>query len=148
MQFGYYDHDSVLHSMPDYKDAAATVEAIRKKYDDEMQLSASEFNRKYEDFLEAQSTFTTPILRKRMAELQDIYERNMAFRDEAKRLLAEMEKSIYAPVEKRLQDAIAEIALKRGLAFVMKGSNNLLPYVDKSVGYDLTGELIMLLNKQ
>lgn len=145
VRFGYYNQDSVLHAMPDYAEAKQAVADLREKYEAEMQHSANEFSRKYEDFLDGQKDFAAPILRKRQAELQELYASNMAFREETIRLLDEMEKDVYSPVINRMSEAVRQLGKKHGFAFILRSDNGSLPYVDEGMGVDITSELISVL---
>lgn len=87
IRFGYLSCDSVLHSMPEYNAAMKNLKELKAKYDSEMKRVEDEFNNKYELFLEGQSDFAPSIRQKRQAELQELMEKNMAFKEEARRLL-------------------------------------------------------------
>lgn len=145
MRFGYYDHDVVLQSMTDYTEAKSAVEKLNKQYEDEMQRAAADLNSKYEDFLDGQKDFAPSILKKRQAELQDIYNKNIAFRKDAERLLAESEKAIYAPVLQRLNTIIRQVGQQYGYAFVIRHDADMMPFINEMIGEDITEELIELL---
>ena len=76
-RFGYFSFDTMLKEMPEYVKAQADVDNLRRKYDSEMRRAEMEFNSKYEEFLEVQSTLVPTILRKRQTELQDLMEKNV-----------------------------------------------------------------------
>ena len=78
------------------------------------------------------------ILRKRQAELQDMMDKNTAFRAEARRLLAQAESDAYAPLHAKLKAAIGEVAAEQGLAFVLNTDNNACPYINPAMGVDVT----------
>ena len=103
-----------------------------------MKRSEDEFNAKYEEFLEAQRDLVPSILRKRQAELQDMMDKNTAFRAEARRLLAQAESDAYAPLHAKLKAAIGEVAAEQGLAFVLNTDNNACPYINPAMGVDVT----------
>lgn len=87
IRFGYLSCDSVLHSMPEYNAAMKNLKELKAKYDSEMKRVEDEFNNKYELFLEGQSDFAPSIRQKRQAELQELMEKNMAFKEEARAFL-------------------------------------------------------------
>ena len=86
-KFAYFSYDEALKSMPDYELAATNVNKLRNQYDNELKKAEDEFNAKYEDFLENQRTLAPAILDKRQAELQELLQKNLKFKEEAKRLL-------------------------------------------------------------
>ena len=137
-RYGYVHYDSVFHAMPEYAGAQASLAALRKKYDKEMKRAEDEFNAKYEDFLDGQRDFVPSILHKRQAELQDLLDKNTAFRAEARRLLAQAEKEALAPVHAKLKAAIEQTARAYGLAFVLNGDDSSCPYVNPTLSLDVT----------
>ena len=58
--------------MPDYHAAMDKVKDMRSQYEAETKRMESDFNSKYEDFLEVQSTLDTTIRSKRQLELQEL----------------------------------------------------------------------------
>lgn len=142
LRFGYLSCDSALRAMPDYAIAMQNLKDLRSKYDAEMKRVEDEFNQKYELFLEQQATFAPSIRQKRQAELQELMEKNAAFKKEAQRLLSEAETEALAPLKRTLQAAITRIGQQQGLAFVLNTDGHALPYADTTTGVDITQDVI------
>ena len=87
LHFGYFSFDKVFHTMPGYAIAKHNMDELRDKYDAETKRVETEFNAKYEEFLDGQRTYAKTILEKRQAELRELMEKNIAFKAEATRLL-------------------------------------------------------------
>jgi outer membrane protein len=121
--------------------AQADVDNLRRKYDSEMRRAEMEFNSKYEEFLEVQSTLVPTILRKRQTELQDLMEKNVEFRKDAERLLKQAETDALSPVRRRLAAAVAAVGKDQGYAFILNTDNDACPYINPEMGEDAT-ELI------
>lgn len=147
LRFAYFSYDEVLRSMPEYTLAQRQVDDLKAKYQDEAKRSTDDFSARYEQFLEEQRTLQPSILRKRQAELQDLMDRNVAFKAESDRLLAEAEKKAYAPVHAKLSQAVSEMAREMGYAFVLNADNHAVPYVDAQQGDDITAALKEALRK-
>ena len=107
LRFAYLSYDKVMKSMPEYASAMANIDKLRIQYDAEIKRTEEEFNNKYEEFLEVQSTLAPSIRNKRQVELQDMMNRGIAFKSEAERLLKQAEDDAMAPVRSKLTDAIA-----------------------------------------
>ena len=103
-----------------------------------MKRVEDEFNKKYEDFLDGQQNFAPSILKKRQAELQDLIEKNMAFKKEAQQLLKKAEKEALAPIKLKVMLAAAKVGQQRGYAFILNIDGDALPYVDSTMGEDIT----------
>lgn len=137
-RFGYLSYDAVMKAMPEYADAQQSLDKLKAQYDAEAKRSEDEFNSKYEDFLEGQKTFATPILKKRQAELEEMLAKGVQFRQEARRLLKQAEADIYAPLRKRLDDVLKKIGTERGYEFILNTDGNALPFVNPTAGEDVT----------
>ena len=105
---------------------------VQVKEGENIERALKKFKRKYE------KTGIVKELRKRQAELQDMMDKNTAFRAEARRLLAQAESDAYAPLHAKLKAAIGEVAAEQGLAFVLNTDNNACPYINPAMGVDVT----------
>jgi outer membrane protein len=138
VKFGYFSFSEILNTMPDRAIADRNLADLRLKYDAEMKRAENEFNAKYEEFLEGQRDFVPSILRKRQAELQEMMEKNVAFRKEAERLLKQAQDDAYAPLRKKINEAAAKVGRARSYAFILNTDGDACPYVDASMGEDAT----------
>ena len=136
--FGYLNYDEVLSGMTDYALVKRNLGDLRIKYDAETKRSEEEFNKKFEEFLEGQRDFAPSILRKRQSEIQDMMDRNVAFKEESIRLLKQAEEDAMKPLHEKLAKAIQTVGAKLGLAFVLNTSSNTLPYIDPVRGVNIT----------
>lgn len=140
-RFGYFSFDNVLKSMPDYVMAQRSIDDLRQKYDAEMKRAEDEFNSKYEEFLDVQKDLVTAILRKRQAELQEMMQKNINFKNESQRLLKQAEADAFAPVKNKLYNALTKVGQAQGYAFILNTDGDACPYVNPEMGEDAT-ELI------
>lgn len=138
IRMGYFSYNAILTTMTDYKLAKRSVDDLRLKYDAEMKRSEKEFNDKYEEFLEVQRDLVPSILRKRQAELQEMMEKNTAFKNDAIRLLEQAENDALAPVKRKLNEAVARVGRERGYILVLNTDNDACPYIDPELGEDAT----------
>lgn len=145
LRYGYLSYDSVLHRMPDYALACHNISSLKSNYDAEMKRVEDEFNTKYEFFLQDQSSLAPTILQKRQAELQELMEKNLAFKEKAANLLKQAEEDALAPVRKKLNAAISQIGERRGLAFVLNTDNNAAPWLNPSMGEDITEAVLRVM---
>ena len=92
VQFGYLSYSTVKKQMPEYTQAQNNMAALRTKYEQEAQRGEDEFQKKFVEFLQGQKEFPTTILQKRQAELQNLMDNGLSFRNQAQGLLADAEK--------------------------------------------------------
>jgi len=138
IRFGYFSYDEALKSMPDYILAMKDMEKLRSQYENETKRAEEEFNSEYENFLEGQKDFAPAILRKRQGELQNMMERNIAFKEEAHRLLQSAERDALAPLKDKLAAVLGKIGRDRGYALIINTDANACPYIDISMGEDIS----------
>ena len=141
IKFAYFSYDEVMKSTPDYSLAQRNLADLKTKYDAEMKRVEDEFNKKYEDFLDGQRSFAPSILKKRQSELQELIEKNMAFKQEAQRLMAQAEADALAPLKARLNQAVAKVGEQRGLAFILNTDNNAAPYLNPALGENVSAAI-------
>lgn len=141
LRFGYFSYDEVFHTMPGYTIAKHNMDDLRAKYDAETKRAEDEFNVKYEEFLDGQRSFAPSILEKRQAEIRELMEKNVAFKAEAERLLQQAEKEAYAPLKRKINVALQRIGKAKGYAFILNTDSDATPYVDATMGEDITALL-------
>ena len=137
-RIAYFSYDEALKSMPEYATAQNNISSLRAKYTDELKRAENEFNNKYEEFLDGQQDFAPLILQKRQAELQELMQKNLAFKAEAERLLAQAEKDAMAPVKEKMTTVLQKIGKQRGYSVILNTDSNACPYIDTAIADDIT----------
>lgn len=145
--FGYLSYSETMQALPDYAIIQQEIDNLQWQYGQEMKRVEDEFNKKYEEFIEQQSELATPIRMKRQAELQEMMEKNIAFRDEAKRLLDDAKAQLMQPLHQQLHAALQAIGKERNYAFILNTDGNTLPYINPEQGEDVTAAVIAYLTK-
>ena len=138
VKFGYLSYDSVMQAMPEYAEMQMNMAQLRSQYEAEQQRVTDDFNTKYEEFLDGQRNFPKTILQKRQSELQEMLDKNIAFKKEGQRLLCKAEAEAKAPIQQKLANAVATIAQQRGYAFVLNTDANAAPWTNPAMGEDIT----------
>lgn len=141
LRFGYFSYQEVFRSMPGYSIAMKQMEDLRTQYDAELKRAEDEFNEKYEEFLDGQEGFAPSIREKRQAELQEMMEKNISFKHEARRLIKQAEEETMAPLKEKLNNALQALGKEKGYAFIINSDNNTLPFVNELVGEDISAAL-------
>lgn len=136
-RFGYLSYDNALKAMPEYAEARKNLTLLENKYDEEAKRVEKEFNEKYEDFLEGQRDFPKSILEKRQMELQELMDKNIAFKEESRRLLRQAEEEAMAPIHAKLGQLLKIVAEDRHLAFVINTDGHACPYISPEQGENL-----------
>ena len=137
-RFGYLSYEAALQAMPEYAVVQKKMADLRQQFQAETLRVEDEFNRKYEEFLEGQREFPKTILQKRQTELQELMERNIKFKENSQEELSNTEKSLMAPLKIRLIETIGKIGRDRGYAFIVDTDNQALPFINPTMGDDVT----------
>lgn len=140
-QYAYFSQQDVYKSMTDYVEVQRSLTTLREQYAAEMKRAEDEFNTKYEAFLEGQRSFAPSIMRKRQAELRELMEKNIAFKQEAERLLKQAEADMMAPVNKRLHDALQRLGEDNGYALIINTDNAGAAWINPAAATDVTHTL-------
>lgn len=137
IKVGYLSCSEALRSMSGYSVMQKNLESLKAQYADEMKRVEQEFNAKYEAFLEGQKDFAPAILEKRQSELQELLNKNIAFKQEAERLLQQAEADMVAPLKKQLDTVLSKIAKDRGYALILNTDNDAVPFISIAYGEDI-----------
>ena len=141
-KIGYFSYKEVLAALPAYTEAMAAVDSLRNQYAGELKAAETEFNEKYELFIEQQTTLAESIKQKRQADLQSLLERNEQFKKESQRLLEQAEKEAIAPVKTKVKAAITKTAKQTGCLVVLNTDSEACPYIDENLSEDVTKQII------
>ena len=137
MKFGFLSYEAALQSMPDYTLAQNKLAELKAQYQSEAKRVEDEFNRKYEEFLEGQREFPKTILQKRQSELQELMDKNIAFKQQGLAELARAEQEAMAPLRIKLIEALGKIGRERGYAFIVDTDQKALPFINPAMGEDI-----------
>ena len=138
LKFGYLSYEMVLQTMPEYAVAMNDMAELRQKYEAEQKRVEEDFNKKYEEFLDGQKSFPKTILQKRQSELQEILDKNIAFKKASQRLLKQAEEDALAPVKVRLAEVLDAIGRERGYAFILNTDKEAHLWLNPALGEDIT----------
>ena len=138
VKFGYLSYDAVLKAAPAYAEIQTNMALLREKYEAEQKRVEDDFNKKYEEFLDGQRSFPQTILQKRQSELQEMLDKNIAFKKEGLRLIAEAEAELMAPLKERLKAAMEKVGRENGYAFILNTDQNAVTFIHPDMGVDVT----------
>ena len=147
VRFGFLSYTTVLQAMPEYATVEANVAQLRQQYEAEQKRVEDDFNKKYEEFLDGQKDFPKTILQKRQSELQEMLDKNIAFKKESQRLLAAAETEAKAPLKARLNQAIQQVGMTQGLAFILDTDQQATLFLHPDMGVDVTDAVKQLLTQ-
>ena len=146
MKFGYLSFEAVMKSLPEYAAMQTNLAQLREQYEAEQKRVEDEFNKKYEEFLDGQASFPKTILQKRQSELQEMLDKNIAFKKESQQLLANAESTMLENLKSTITAALVVIGQERGYAFILNTDQNAVPFINPTLGEDITEDVKRQIN--
>ena len=110
-KFAHMNSQEVIVVMPEYTKAQADLEAMSKKYSQEMERTQSEFNKKVQEF-----------------------------QQEAYQSMQKAQQDALAPIYKKLDDAIQAVGKAEGAIYIFDLARTPIPYVG-SESVDVTAKV-------
>ena len=145
LKFGYLSYEAVMHAMPDYAKMQEDMAQLQKHYEAEMTRVENDFNIKYEEFLDGQASFPKTILQKRQSELQEMLDKNIAFKKESQQMLKKAKDDAVKDLYKVIDAAVETIAQKRGMALVIDTDKESVTFINPIMGEDITEDVKAIL---
>lgn len=147
-KYAYLSYDSVLVAMPDYAEMQTGMAQLREQYAAEQKRVEDDFNKKYEEFLDGQASFPKTILQKRQSELQELLDKNIAFKKESQQLLNDAEANMKDVLVKAIDAVVVSLATEKGYAFVLNSDKQAVTFVNPNMGENITETVKQLLNEK
>lgn len=123
VKLAHYDEAEVIKMMKETETAERTLKSLSDQYEAEMVKMEGEYTRKAAEYQKEQSTWDETIKRVRMEEIHTIKLKMQNYYDMASKTLADKRNELYAPVYKKIEQAVAEVAKEQGFLYVWDVKN-------------------------
>lgn len=128
-KFAHMNSQDVISTMPEYTKAQADLDVMSKKYQEEMQRTNEEFQKKYQEFLAQQDSLPKNIAERRQKELQDMAQRQEQFQQEAYQAMQKSQQDALAPIYKKMDEAIQVVGKAEGVVYIFDLARTPIPFV-------------------
>lgn len=118
VKIGYVNTNELLESLPEKKEAAATLEDLNKKYKDELKIMQNEYNKKYSDFMTYQNSMGDNIKLRRMQELTELEKNINDFMKIAQADVENHQKQLVEPLREIVKKAINEVGIEDSITCI------------------------------
>lgn len=135
-KFAHVNFAELVQLMPEMDQVRATLETSQKEAGETYKEMEDEFNAKYQVYQQKASTWTPAIRESKEKELTEIQQRIQEFAQSIQTELGEQQQKLTAPVYKKAQDCVTELAKKGGYTVVLDKPSVL--YIDEAQSVDLT----------
>ena len=137
-KFAHMNSQEVIVVMPEYTKAQADLDAMSKKYQQEMERTQSEFNKKVQEFQQQADSLPRNIAERRQKELQELQEKGMQFQQDAQQQLQKSYADMMEPIYKKIEDAIKAVGQEGGYTYIFDLNRTEIPYVNEAQSTDVT----------
>ncbi len=128
-KFAHMNSQEVISVMPEFTKAQADLDAMAKKYQEEMQRGQEELNKKYQELVQQQDSLPKNILERRQKEVQDLAQRQEQFQQEAYQAMEKARQDAMVPIYKKLDDAIQAVGQAEGVVYIFDLARTAIPFV-------------------
>ncbi|MCQ2190572.1 MAG: OmpH family outer membrane protein [Paludibacteraceae bacterium] len=118
VKLAHYDEAEVIKMMKETETAERTLKSLSDQYEAEMVKMEGEYTRKAAEYQKEQASWDETIKRVRMEEIHTIKLKMQNYYDMASKTLADKRNELYAPVYKKIEQAVAEVAKEQGFLYV------------------------------
>lgn len=140
-KFGYVSYKELLQALPEYSLVLTHIDELQAKYEAEIARSDREFNQKYADFIEEQSTFPDNIRIKRHKELQELMEKTIAFKDEVNRAMREARREMMQPLHDKIDESVKKVCIDGGYDYILNIDDRAYIAINPKNGRDVTEQV-------
>ena len=119
-KFAHMNSQDVIAVMPEFTKAQADLDAMSKKYQDEMQRTNEEFQKKYQEFLAQADSLPKNIAERRQKE---------QFQQEAYQSMQKAQQDAMAPIYQKLDEAIQAVGKAEGVVYIFDLARTPIPFV-------------------
>jgi len=119
LKIGYVDSQSVLDKLDEVKAANDQLRTFASIKDKELKSEAESFQIKVQEFQKNAPGMTPQMQSATQKELEGLQEKIQAKQQQAQTDVANREKQLFEPIQKRVQEAIKQIATDGGYTYVL-----------------------------
>jgi|GEM_PF-48904 len=138
-RIGYISSVVILTSLPEVQQAEKQLQNFAQSLQSEIERQQNELQKKYTEYM-ADKEASQSIVEVRTQELQQMQQRIMQLQQNSEQELSKRKEQLYAPILKKVDAAIAEVAKKYGYTHVIDITAGSMVYADSST--DLTAMVL------
>ncbi len=129
-KFGHINAQEILVLMPDFKQAEGDLQNFAKSLEAQLGSMNAEYQQSVEEYQANESTYTSLVKQDKEAEIIGLQERITTFQQNAQQSLQEKEQELLIPINKKLKDAINEVATEGNYTYIF--TSEILHYASES----------------
>lgn len=124
--------DSLIQLMPETKQAMEIAQTYLKDLEKQVASMKTEFDTKYQDYLQNEATYSELVKRTKQEELQTLNQRIQDFQTQAQQDYQKKYMELSKPIQDKAKKAIDAVAKEGGYKYVLDTSTGLVLYFEQS----------------
>jgi outer membrane protein len=121
-KIAYVKYEEIVPLMQEYTQMQDSLKKESAIYEDQIKTDQEEYENKYADYLEKQSTLAENIKKRREQDLLDMRNRIMLFQQQAQQSLQQLQESLLQAIVEKVNKAVEEIGTQNHYAYVIDAS--------------------------
>ena len=138
-KIGRINTQEIIVNMKEYKEANTQMETYAKDLQAQLETIQVEFNNKLQEYQKAETTMTDAVRQLKEKELTDLQNRIREFQQVAQQDIQKKQAELMAPIEKKANEAIQEVAKAGGYAVILE--TGMMIYFDEAQVKDISAEV-------
>lgn len=122
-KFAYFNYNETVQLMPEYTQLMDTIQRSNTEFQEEMNLLAEDYEKKYLAFVEQQETLPEAIKIRRQQEIQDLNQKMASFQQQAQQRQELLAQKLMAEINEKLQKIVQQISEENGFTYVIDANN-------------------------
>lgn len=118
IKIGLVDAQTVMTSLPSYKEATTTIETIAKKYDEESKKLQTELQRLYEEYQQMGQDALPAIRERKEQDIVACQQKIENFNMKAREDLGKQQEQLMSPIMASVQSAIQSVGKEGGYTII------------------------------
>ena len=136
LAFGYVNTQETMEDMPDFKRAKDEINALYKRYEDELKNMQAGLEKKAAAFEKEENRLSANVKAQRQQELSDLYQQIQQTYQDNQQHLNEFSQGKMKLIQARILSAIHEVGENNSFMYIVE--NNSFPFINTSLLSDLT----------
>lgn len=147
-KIGHVNSAELLSMMPETKAADGELQKFGQSLESQLKTMGAEYQSKVEEYKSKEALMADPIKQSKEKEIMDLQQRIQEFQQSAQESIQKKKEELYAPILKKAEDAITEVAKEGSYTYILDSSlgvvlykidaNDIGPMVKKKLGLPLT----------
>lgn len=144
IKIGHINSNDLMEVMPGRDSAEKVLNDYAKNLQDQLNAMLTEFQTKYQDYLDNSEKYLEPVKKAKEKELIDLQSRIEEFRNQSQELLSKKEQELLQPLIDKAKKAIEAVAKEKGYTYIFdtsigvllyyQDSDDILPFVKEKLG--------------